>query len=518
MKLDMSKAYDRVSWLFLLRMMRALGFNAKWCDLVYCTISSYYYLVLWDGSAYGRFKSNRGVRQGDPLSPSLFLICMESFSRLLQHHTSAGTIQSYFTKVGALQISHLLYADDILLFTNGSKRSIERLMSMVNSFCNWTGQALNNSKSSIFLPQDISTARRRTLLQTTGFTEGRFPTTYLGAPLFPGRVKIEYFQRLEDQSRARITGWMRNMLSLGGKITLVESVLNSMAAHVLACLSTPTAVIDRISSLLSNFIWDSGGQSRHHWVSWSDICREKQAGGLGIRHLDAIRTGFQYKLAWQSMDPNSLWGRFVHSRYKEGQQGSHIWTYVSKALAGFRMQCSWNIGKGELTVADFCWIYQATPPQDLMHLPMHVVMNDPPSLTKLTLVLPLRGRQDLQATNISNLPDNLSWHRSAFGHFSTQAFRAVCNTPRPRDKILSSVWQAWIPPKISAFVWRLKHRAVPTDDQIRSCGIYLASSCRCCQMPREEIAAHLFILGDEATKIWERGKTLLDLPIPRTFT
>ncbi|KAL9667619.1 hypothetical protein QQ045_001982 [Rhodiola kirilowii] len=148
---------------------------------------------------------------------------MESFSRLLQHHTSAGTIQPYFTKVGALQISHLLYADDMLLFTNGSKRSIETLMSMVNSFCNWTGQALNNSKSSIFLPQDISTARRRTLLQTTGFTEGTFPTTYLGAPLFPGRVKIEYFQKLEDQIRARITGWMRNMLSLGGKITLVES-------------------------------------------------------------------------------------------------------------------------------------------------------------------------------------------------------------------------------------------------------------------------------------------------------
>ncbi|KAL9665856.1 hypothetical protein QQ045_000177 [Rhodiola kirilowii] len=89
-----------------------------------------------------------------------------------------------------------------------------------------------------------------------------------------------------------------------------KSVLNSMAVHVLACLPTPAVVIDRISSLLSNFIWDSGGQSRHHRVNWSDICREKQAGGLGIRHLDAIRTGFQYKLVWRSMDPHLPLGTF----------------------------------------------------------------------------------------------------------------------------------------------------------------------------------------------------------------
>ncbi|KAL9689689.1 hypothetical protein QQ045_010078 [Rhodiola kirilowii] len=365
MKIDMAKAYDRVSWLFLHRMMRALGFGSQWCDLVYRTISGCFYSVLWDGTAYGRFKSNRGVRQGDPLSPSLFIICMESFSRLLHRHISDGLLQPYFVKTGALQVNHLLYADDLLLFTNGTEQSIENLMHMINRFCTWTGQALNSSKSNIFFPQAMDIEHRQDLLQATGFSEDKFPTTYLGAPLFPGCVKIEYFQKLEDQIRGRITGWLRNMLSLGGRITLVETVLNSMAIHVLASLPTPAAVINRINSLLANFIWDSGGQSRRHWVSWPDICRDKRAGGLGIRNLNDIRKGFQYKLAWRCMDPSSLWGRFVRSTYKEGHHGSHIWTFVSKVLSDLRNQCRWNIGRGDLTVSDFCWLYQSSPPHAL---------------------------------------------------------------------------------------------------------------------------------------------------------
>ncbi|KAL9691521.1 hypothetical protein QQ045_011945 [Rhodiola kirilowii] len=92
----MAKACDKVSWLFLIRMMRALGLNEVLCDLVFRAISNYFYSILWDGSIFGRFKSNCGVRQGDPLSPSLFLICMENFSRLLNLQVARGHITPYF--------------------------------------------------------------------------------------------------------------------------------------------------------------------------------------------------------------------------------------------------------------------------------------------------------------------------------------------------------------------------------------------------------------------------------------
>ncbi|KAL9658975.1 hypothetical protein QQ045_028251 [Rhodiola kirilowii] len=235
MKIDMAKAYDRVSWLFLIRVMKALGFNDRWCDLVYRSISNCYYSVLWDGNPFGRFKSNRGVRQGDPLSPSLFTICMESLSCLLHKRINAGMIQPYFVSTNALQVHHLLYADDLLIFSNGSNRSIDNMMSLLNSFCSWTDQAINKEKSNIFLPSNMTVT---------------------------GRVLCEYFQDLEDKIHTRISGWLRNMLTLGGRLVLVESVLNSMAIHILASLPTPASVLDRISSLLANFVWDSGGQSR----------------------------------------------------------------------------------------------------------------------------------------------------------------------------------------------------------------------------------------------------------------
>ncbi|CAM8983825.1 unnamed protein product [Rhodiola kirilowii] len=147
MKIDMSKAYDCVSWIFLLRIMRALGFNPNWCDLIYHLISNCWYSVVWDGSSFGHFKFNQGVRQGDPISPSLFILSMEMFSRLLHSRMADGSIVPYFVKPGALPISHLLYVDDMLLFTNGNMESVESLMRVIHRFCSWSGLRLNASKS-----------------------------------------------------------------------------------------------------------------------------------------------------------------------------------------------------------------------------------------------------------------------------------------------------------------------------------------------------------------------------------
>ncbi|KAL9686986.1 hypothetical protein QQ045_031382 [Rhodiola kirilowii] len=154
----------------------------------------------------------------------------------------------------------------MLVFTNGSTGSLGRLMAMFNSFCTWTGQEINADKSNIFFPSHMPEEERGMMLEVTNFTEGKFPTTYLGAPLFPMRVKIEYFQGIEDKIRSRISSWLCNMLSLGGRIILVKAVLNSMMIHLLAALPTPTTVKNHINSLLANFIWDN--KLGDIWLIW----------------------------------------------------------------------------------------------------------------------------------------------------------------------------------------------------------------------------------------------------------
>ncbi|KAL9671751.1 hypothetical protein QQ045_009324 [Rhodiola kirilowii] len=301
MKVDMAKAYDLVSWLFLLRMMRALGFIAAWCDLVYRTISNCFYSVLWDGFSFGHFKSNRGVRHGDPLSPSLL---SSAWNR--SAHIASSQILPYFVKARRLMPTKAIFS---------------------------------------------------------------FPVT------------------------------------------------------------CPRRSAERCWSLLANFIWDNSGQARRHWVNWADVCRDKCAGGLGIKYLDDIRKGLQHKLAWRCMYPSSLWGRFVRSTYKEGKLGSHTWTYISKVLPSLRNQSTWDIGRGEISVRDYCWLYQISPPTTLTNLSLHVALANPETRHVLYDILPPHGQDVWQNITISDHTDALLWSRSSSNTFSTKDFRATISTP-----------------------------------------------------------------------------------------
>lgn len=179
-KLDMSKAYDCLSWIFLIRAMKSLGFSDLWCDLIYRNISNCWYSIRIRGVSFGHFKSDRGLRQGDPLSPSLFIIVMEILSRKLNKASKpGGGAMPYWTSLRALEVNHILYADDILLFSNGGKTSFLNLLKVLDCFCVSSGQVLQNSKCKLFFSKHISDIRREELLRISGYASGKFPFAIL---------------------------------------------------------------------------------------------------------------------------------------------------------------------------------------------------------------------------------------------------------------------------------------------------------------------------------------------------
>ncbi|KAL9667161.1 hypothetical protein QQ045_001510 [Rhodiola kirilowii] len=376
-KLDMVKAYDKISWSFILAILRKLGFQETWCDLIYRCISNCWYTVRWGGSSYGFFKSYQGVPQCDPLSPSLFIIAMEGFSRSLNASVSRRTILPFNTNCRHVLITHLLYADDLLLFTNGSKRSISNLLQLIEDFSKASGQSLNPSKSLIFFSKLIPPAQKTELLRITRFLEGTFPVFYLGSPLFNGMAKIEYFIYLIDRVRNRVEGWLRNFLSMAGRVTLVNSILSSMSMHCMAILPVPKMVLRRIESIMSNFVWDQGGSKRKHWIGWPQICRSKSMGGLGVHSLEDIALAFKGKLAWNYISSNSLWSRFVHDKFSIGKPGSPIWNSFNHLIAPLRDQSKWIIGKGEVNSQSWCAALGATAPTELAPLPMKAILQNP---------------------------------------------------------------------------------------------------------------------------------------------
>ncbi|KAL9689285.1 hypothetical protein QQ045_009669 [Rhodiola kirilowii] len=98
---------------------------------------------------------------------------------------------------------------------------------------------------------------------------------------------------------------------MGGKIVIIETILNSLITHILASIPTPVTVLNRINNMFSSFLWDNNDHKRRHWISWTDICRPKEAGGLGIRNLLDVRRALHYKLPWRCLQSIELWGRYV---------------------------------------------------------------------------------------------------------------------------------------------------------------------------------------------------------------
>ena len=134
MKLDMSKAYDRVEWNFLCRLMEKIGFEDRWIQLIYGCISSISYSILANGEPHGDIKPTRGLRQGNPLSPYLFRLMSEGLNSLIQQAVVAGDIRGFSHCRNGPQISHLFFVDDTLLFCRAELREVQTIQNILRKY------------------------------------------------------------------------------------------------------------------------------------------------------------------------------------------------------------------------------------------------------------------------------------------------------------------------------------------------------------------------------------------------
>jgi hypothetical protein len=149
-KLDMHKAYDRVEWDFLRRMMIRLGFHIQWVDLVMACVSSVSYSVRFNSQMTEGFIPTRGIRQGDPLSPYLFLLCAEGLSSGLLHAEEIGGIEGVKVCRNAPSVSHLLFVDDSLILLKADMNNAISLQQALDSYCAISGQLISVNKSIIY--------------------------------------------------------------------------------------------------------------------------------------------------------------------------------------------------------------------------------------------------------------------------------------------------------------------------------------------------------------------------------
>ena len=150
LKLDMSKAYDRVEWRFLELFMRKIGFADNWVNFIMECIQSVNYSVLIDGEPTGFIRLSRGLRQKDPLSPYLFLLCIEGLTSLIRQAELDGHIFGVATCRRRPKVSHLFFTDDNLLFCKATISNSTKIMEILSLYEHSLGQKINREKFVIF--------------------------------------------------------------------------------------------------------------------------------------------------------------------------------------------------------------------------------------------------------------------------------------------------------------------------------------------------------------------------------
>ncbi|KAH9792802.1 reverse transcriptase domain-containing protein [Citrus sinensis] len=356
LKLDISKAYDRVEWSFLDQIMEKIGFSNKWRSLIMRCITTAQFSVIINGTPKGLILPERGLRQGCPLSPYLFIMCAEAFSNLLIQAERKQQIRGLrFAK--DVTISHLLFADDSLVFTRASEAECKNLKGIFDCYAKASGQIFNYEKSSMFLSGKITSGQAATIKNIFQFKVVSKYEKYLGLPSMIGRRKSGFFNEVKLKVISKISSWRHKMFSSGGKEILIKVVAQAVPAYAMSVFRLPKGLCDDIQKSIAKFWWGSR-EDRYgiHWSRWDKMSQPKSRGGLGFRDLTSFNQALVAKQAWRLLQlPNSLLARVLQAKYYKyssflnatvGSNPSFIWKSILWGRQVIDKGARWRVGNG----------------------------------------------------------------------------------------------------------------------------------------------------------------------------
>ena len=253
MKLDMSKAYDRVEWVFLQGMMKQMGFDARWIALIMECISTVSYSILINGEPSDIFHPSRGLRQGDPLSPYLFLICSKGLHSLLQKEADAGHIRGVSICKKGPRLTHIFFADDSLVFCRATLAECQIIQNLLDIYEKAFGQQLNQNKTGLFFSKSTPPSMLNLIKKFLGVQEIKQHKKYLGLPSLVGKHKKASLLFIKERVLAKLQGWKEQLLSQAGHEILLKAVIQAIPTFAMGCFKIPITLCEEIESLIRKF-------------------------------------------------------------------------------------------------------------------------------------------------------------------------------------------------------------------------------------------------------------------------
>uniref|UniRef100_A0A2N9EXD0 Reverse transcriptase domain-containing protein n=1 Tax=Fagus sylvatica TaxID=28930 RepID=A0A2N9EXD0_FAGSY len=536
-KLDLEKAYDHVNWDFLLALLHRCGFPETWRKWIYFCISTVRFSVMVNGSSCGFFESSRGLRQGDSLSPLLFVVVMEALNRLLMRAEEGHLLRGFEVQGrnnSPLMISNLLFADDTLIFCDADIEQIGYLKCTLLCFEAVSGLRVNLGKSEM-----VPIGNVPNIQELAAMLECRIsvlPMNYLGLPLGARYKSKALWDPVLEKMGRKLAGWKKLYLSKGARLTLIKSTVSSLPVYFLSLFPIPATVNHRIERLQREFLWGGMGDApKFPLVNWKTVCQPVHCGGLGIKNHAVLNQALLGKWLWRFMvEHDSLWKQVIVTKYgyeprswspgiANGHYGRSLWKHIRQGWDRFSSHLKFVLGCGsrirfwldiwcgevplsrafpllfriaqskEARVADYlCW-QNGVPHWDVRFNRLLHDWEVETFQVMIGLLYSVKVHQHQE--------DRVCWGPSRSGCFEVKSYYKILSLNTSLRFPWKSIWKVGAPPRVAFFVWTAAHGKILTMDNLRKRRICIVDWCCMCKHSGES-PNHLLLQCETAQSLW----------------
>ncbi|XP_010468192.1 PREDICTED: uncharacterized protein LOC104748214 [Camelina sativa] len=513
-----------------------MGFAESWVSWIMFCVTSVEYKVLLNGQPNGLIVPQRGLRQGNPLSPYLFILCTDVLAANVRKAERNKLITGIKVANKCPPITHLLFADDSLFFCKADNDQCRVILDILKQYECVSGQQINFSKSSVQFGHKIDEATKTELQGVLGITTLGGMGSYLGLPESLGGAKTKVFSFVRDRIQSRTSSWTANLFSKGGREVMIKSVAIAVLTFVMSCFRLPKTITSKLTSAVANFWWCNNGKSGGmHWLVWKKLCVSKQLRGLGFRNVDDFNSALLAKQLWHLIDvPDSLFARVFKSRYYRNTHPldpirsyspSYGWRSICSACSLVNKGLIKRVGSGDtISIWSDPWVPAQFPRAALSKgllrdpfLQMNQLIDRQTNTWRMDMLnehfdpldvaligaIPLGGNQR---------EDSFGWHFTKTGKYTVKSGYHTARLDVPQTfsasgcgqeitPLLASVWRVRCPPKIQHFMWQVLSGCISVSVNLGRRGIACDLGCVWCGADEETINHAIFVCP-LARQVW----------------